>query len=341
MKHGRFGLLAGGNWILDHTKIIDRYPEQDALANILDHSIGNGGSAYNILKDLSKLNVDFPLQGVGLIGDDSDGRFILEDCRDHNIDFSGLKVVSDVPTSNTYVMTEKPTGRRTFFHQRGANALLSRGHFNLKESAAKIFHLGYLLLLDKLDKLDDSGRSEASYLLEEAVKQGFKTSIDIVSENSNRFHNIIHSSLAYTDYLFVNEYEASKISNVPLVSQVNPDISKYKVAAEVLMKMGVRKWVFIHCPQLCLALNSMGEFFIQGSLQVPNDQIIGSSGAGDAFAAGVLYGLHEEKDIQECLKWGVATAAASINKPGCSEGVLPLDAIAKLENYWPAREFAI
>lgn len=40
----RHGVLAGGNWIVDKLKIIDRYPQQDALSNILNESVGNGGS---------------------------------------------------------------------------------------------------------------------------------------------------------------------------------------------------------------------------------------------------------------------------------------------------------
>ena len=48
----RKGLISGGNWIVDHVKLIDAWPDQDALANIRGQSWGNGGSAYNILKDI-------------------------------------------------------------------------------------------------------------------------------------------------------------------------------------------------------------------------------------------------------------------------------------------------
>ncbi len=86
MTDQRNGLLAGGNWILDRVKIVDRYPEQDGLAHILEQSTGNGGSPYNVLKDLAKLNAPFPLAGAGLVGEDEDGNFILEGCRAHGID---------------------------------------------------------------------------------------------------------------------------------------------------------------------------------------------------------------------------------------------------------------
>ena len=51
----RNGILAGGNWIVDHVKLINTWPPQDALASILTQSDGNGGSAYNLLKNLSRL----------------------------------------------------------------------------------------------------------------------------------------------------------------------------------------------------------------------------------------------------------------------------------------------
>ena len=57
----RNGILAGGNWILDRTKIIDVYPAQDALANILAETSCNGGGPYNVLMDLARLRGAFPV----------------------------------------------------------------------------------------------------------------------------------------------------------------------------------------------------------------------------------------------------------------------------------------
>ena len=57
----RSGILAGGNWIVDKLKVVDFYPQQDALANILAQSEGNGGSPFNILMDLAHMKVGIPL----------------------------------------------------------------------------------------------------------------------------------------------------------------------------------------------------------------------------------------------------------------------------------------
>ena len=62
----RKGILAAGNWIVDQVKIVDVYPQRETLANIWSQSEGTGGSPYNILVNLSKLDAKFPLAAAGL-----------------------------------------------------------------------------------------------------------------------------------------------------------------------------------------------------------------------------------------------------------------------------------
>jgi len=91
---------------------------------------------------------------AGLVGRDALGERILADCREHQIDAKYLRPIAEAPTSYTDVMTEVNGGRRTFFHMRGANALWSGADIAFTRLKARIFHLGYLLLLDELDKPD-------------------------------------------------------------------------------------------------------------------------------------------------------------------------------------------
>lgn len=319
----RTGLLAGGNWIVDHVKIIDRFPPQDSLANILHEATGNGGSAYNLLVDLSRLGAPFPLAGVGLVGHDGDGRHILDDCQAHRIDTAQLRQTEAAATSYTDVMTVQATGRRTFFHQRGANALLDRSHFDLERSRAAIFHLGYLLLLDQLDRLDDHGRTEASYLLAEAQALGFRTSVDLVSENSDRFAALVPPALPYTDYLFLNDYEAAQTTGLTLMKSGKFQLERAREAAHRLIDLGVREWVFLHGPTGVLAMHRDGDCVTHGSVQMPPTAIVGAGGAGDALAAGVLTGLLEAWDVAACLELGVCCAATSLRAASCSGGVIP------------------
>lgn len=208
------GILAGGNWIVDKLKFVDVYPEQDALTNIRRQSVSNGGSPFNVLTDLAKLGAGFPLAGVGLIGDDAEGKWIVEQCARHGIDTAQLRTHPGASTSYTDVMTVAATGRRTFFHQRGANAFLDDEHFQFAPGAAKIFHLGYLLLLDRLDSPDPEFGTVAARTLSRARQAGYKTSIDVVSEDSSRFPEVVLPALPHADYCILNEFEIGRTTGV-------------------------------------------------------------------------------------------------------------------------------
>lgn len=320
----RNGILAAGNWIVDRVKMIDAWPAQDALANIATESISNGGGPYNLLKDLAKLGAPFPLEAIGLVGDDPDGAWIFEDCTAHGIATHQLRRHPKLPTSYTDVMTVATDGRRTFFHQRGANTALAPSHFDFKQSRAKLFYLGYLLLLDKLDRGDGRGRPAAATVLARARKAGLRTVIDTVSEDSQRFAEIILPCLPEVDCCVMNEFEAERTTGVVLGTVSKRSRHRLRQAAEALLEAGVRELVVLHFVEGAYVLTREGEEAFQGSVKVA--KVAGSSGAGDAFAAGFLYGWHEEKGVDDCLIYGVSAAAASLRHPSTSEGIRPLSA---------------
>lgn len=316
----RSGVIAGGNWIVDHVKLIDRWPPQDALANIRSQLSSNGGSPYNLLKNLARLGATFPLEAVGLVGDDDAGGFIRDDCGRHRIDVTRLLKAKTAPTSYTDVMTEEGTGRRTFFHCRGANAELAPEHFDFSRTRARIFHLGYLLLLDGLD-VERAGGTAAAEVFRAARAAGLKTSADVVSENSDRFARVVRPVLPELDYLFLNEFEIAQVTGIATTRDGQIDRAAIARAAQELIRSGVREWVLVHFPAAVLACGARGEVVWQPSLRVPSSYIQGAAGAGDAFASGVLLGLHEGESIGDSLQLGVGAAAASLAHPTCSEGV--------------------
>lgn len=332
----RSGILVAGNWILDQVKLIDKFPEEQSLVNILDEYTSNGGSAYNILVDLFKLKARFPLEAAGLVGDDANGNRIIDHCSKMGVDVQSLRTTADSPTSYTMVASVRSTGKRTFFHHRGANSLLDVDDVDLSKSNAKLFHLGYLLLLDRLDEIQQDGRTKASYLLEDAKKRGFITSIDLVSEDSDRFNTIVPCALPYVDYLFLNEFEASRVSGVDLLtgSTIMGMEDKFKEVAKHIFGLGVNEWIIIHQPDGVWASHHSGIHIYQPSLAIPGDQVVGANGAGDALAAGTLLGVHEGQPMEDCLKLGVCAAAASLSHITCSDGVLPYkDSLALANAY--------
>lgn len=317
----RSGIIAGGNWIVDHVKLIDTWPPQDALASILSQSAGNGGSAYNLLKNLAKLGAKFPLEAVGLVGDDADGRTILADCAAHGIVTGQLRATAEVATSYTDVMTVRDTGRRTFFHQRGANAKLAPGHFDFSGTQARYFHLGYLLLLDALDAPGADGRPQAAGVLARARAAGLLTSVDCVSEAGTRFRTHVAPVLPEVDVLFANDFEAEQLTGLHLGRGAALDRAAVQVAAKALIGLGVRSWAVIHFPEGVCACSSAGEVVWHAAVRVPSATIAGTAGAGDALASGILLGLHEGWPMVRALELGVCAAAASLRSPTCSDAL--------------------
>jgi sugar/nucleoside kinase (ribokinase family) len=320
----RVGILAGGNWLVDHTKIIDGYPPQDTLASILSQSLSNGGGPYNVLIDLAHLEAPFPLEAIGLVGDDAEGEYIRRDCQAHKIDVRQLRITKEAPTSYTDVMTVKSTGRRTFFHQRGANAFLDAPHFDFTQSNARIFHLGYLLLLDRLDQSDPRYGSVAASVLQRAQAAGFKTSVDVQTVESDRYADVVLPALRFCDFCILNELEAERTTGVAISKEGAVDLSAAQRAARQLVDAGVREWVVLHFPSGAIAVNRQNSELVQASVNMPQALIAGATGAGDAFAAGILLGLHENAPMETALRYGVCTAAASLTDPSSSDGVAPL-----------------
>jgi sugar/nucleoside kinase (ribokinase family) len=330
----RKGILGAGNWIVDHVKVIDAWPNQDTIANIISEYRGTGGSPCNVLIDLAKLGADFPLTGAGIIGQDEPGDWILETCKNIGVNTALIRRRCEQPTSYTDVMTVASTGRRTFFHQRGANMLFDEDSICLDTCDAKIFHLGYLLLLDKLDQPSVGFGTRAAELLQNASSLGFITSADVVSEESDRFARVVLPALPFLDIIFLNEFEAGQALSVKIRRNDEIDVPVLLKSAETLLAAGVRRWVIIHFPEGALAMSHDARRIFQTSLKVPPNVIAGAVGAGDAFAAGLLLGYHNNRPIEDCLVYGVCAAAASLRHPSTSGSMQNIsDCLALAEDF--------
>jgi sugar/nucleoside kinase (ribokinase family) len=321
----RTGILAAGNFIRDYVKLIDHYPEQDMLASILSETSGNGGGPYNVLKNLAAMGARYPLEAAGLVGRDPNGDGILQDCASHGIDTAQLRQTDEAPTSYTDAMTVASTGRRTFFHQRGANARFTDEHLDFSRTDARLFHLGYLMLLDAMDEFVTAGRTRASLALEKARRAGMLTSLDMVSTDNPQFREVAQSALPFTDYLIVNEIEAGKVAGLTLKTLRGTDVASCVEAAKCLLARGVGKQAVIHFTEGAVVADAAGRVVLQGSLQLPDGFVVGATGAGDAFAAGYLHGLHEGWDTQRGLQLGVCAAAACLTHPTPSGGLRSVD----------------
>jgi len=316
------GILAAGNFIVDHVKVIDAFPEQDTLVHILEECEANGGGPYNLLKDLAAMGADYPLLACGVVGDDAKGRWIQQDCAAHRINTDQLHVSAERPTSYTDAMTVRNSGRRTFFHQPGTNDLFDSHHCDFTRGRARIFYLGYLMLLGTLDTLDADGKSGATRLLEKATAAGMITAVDLVSTDHPSYREIVLAALPHIDHLLLNELEASKILGESLEAGSPEGLV---AAAEKISHLGVRRTVTIHSASGAVCFSPLDGAVIQPALILPAGYIAGATGAGDAFAAGFLHGIHESMPLPRCLHLATCCAAASLSHPSPSAGIPPVE----------------
>ncbi len=329
----RKGILASGTWLVDTIKLLDAFPEQERLCNVLSQTQANGGCPYNVLKDLAKMQCAFPLEAAGIVGNDANGEYIINDCKEHGVDVSRMLVLENQITSFTDVMTDSQTGKRTFFHCRGCNGLLEPKHIDIQTSNAKIFLEGYMGLHDKMDCCDASGENGHSIIFRKAKEAGFITVADLVTSNSD-FYNIAKPSLQWLDILSINEIELQMIAGVPVDTSTAKDMSKVEYLAKSILDRGLGKFIVVHFPECAVAFDKSGGKYVQASLNIPQERVAGSVGAGDAFMAGILWAVHEDKSIQEALIAGVCSAAHSLFDSSASGSVVPVaESMLLIEKY--------
>lgn len=334
----RSGIASGGNWIVDKVKTVDHLPGSGMLGNILREQRSPGGAPANVLNDLARLKAPFPLMGTGIIGNDDAGRYLMDTFSNLGVDIALLRHTDQAPTSYTDVMQEAESGIRCFYHHRGANALFTPGDVPIHTLNCRIFHLGYILLLDGMDQMDAEHGTAAARLLRDLQAAGIRTSVDVVSEESARFQTFVPPALRHVDYLILNEVETARTAGMTVRDNAGKlDGAALAAAVDALYAFGNMEWVAVHMPEGVYVRTRAGRRFSCGSLTLPKGFIAGSVGAGDAFCAGMLYGIHEGWTLQDCAHLGTCCAAASLSAPGASEGVGPLADVLALGTRYPER----
>ena len=328
------GIAFAGTIAVDEIKKIDKYPNQSELTTIKSFSRSNGGAVSNCAISLAKIDPELPIEVIALIGDDDKGHFLRERLSSYpNIDLSQVKYAGDTPFTD--VMQEESGHTRTFFTYRGNLPLFNEHTINLKKVESEILHIGYILLLDSLDQEDPVYGTKMAKVLKQAQDLGIKTSIDIVSENSNRYQKLVPPSLKYTNYCVINEIEAGKRGGIELrgESGVLKSSNVRKVLAR-LKELGVKEWVAIHCPEGSFGFDGM-EFYSISSLLIEPDKIKGTVGAGDAYVTGVLYGALKNLSLPEAMKVGTAAAASSLLAEDSISGVQRYDELVRMYQELP------
>jgi len=336
-QSARRGVLCVGTLVVDVAKVVDLYPEQDRLAIIESVGLSTGGPALNLAMDLALVGAGYPLSVAGRVGVDQHADLIRDTLRHNRIDATGVVGEPSAATSFTDAMIVKDGGRRTFFHHIGANGLLTADAVDLASppaSTARILHVGAPGLHPALDDAVDPATDHAagpgngwSRLLAAARAAGLRTNLELVTLPPPRLRALVLPCLPHLDSLIVNDLEACSLADVappPAGPDDEIDWPLLEAVAATLVGRGVHQVVAVHFPGGAVAADALGNRWRQGSVRLPREQIRNATGAGDAFAAGVVHGLHEGWTIADSLRAGVSVAAASLRGAGTSDGVLPL-----------------
>lgn len=302
----RSGIAVAGTLLVDRIYSIERYPEKGELTKIKSIDLSIGGCVPNVSVDIKRIADDIPVFAVGCVGDDAEADHLCEKLACEGIDTSGLKR-SGTKTSFTDVMSIVG-GQRTFFTYPGASAEFGESDIDLNSLNVKMLHLGYFLLLDRIDNGD------GVRILKSAKEKGITTSIDLVTENSDRYSLVI-PALEYTDDLIINETEAGKLAGI------DPTNDNLRAICEKLMELGVRERVIIHKPDLSVCLSHSG-FTALPSYELPSSFIKGTTGAGDAFCAGALVKIYRGADDLEILDLASTAAVCALSSPDATSGLL-------------------
>jgi len=328
----RRGIVCGGCWTLDRIKMIDCWPQQEALAVITETDRQGGGSAHNLGIDIRKLDGSIPVEAIGMVGIDADGDFLRRTAIDHGVNVDQLHRTTEAETSYTDVMADENTGKRTFFHHQGSNNLLTPDHFNFSQTRCKMLHLGLPGVHRQLDSAWGDDANGWVSVLKMARAAGLKTNIELVSVEAERIRQLCLPCLPWLDTLIVNDYEIGALAGIETLQKVEPSNGSLAVsdsaadtgvadialpaqcikAVKKVIERGSMSLVVVHYPTGAICVSRDGQVVETVSVPVSAINIVNTVGAGDAFAAGMLYGLHEGWSVESSMQLAHAVAAASL-----------------------------
>ena len=299
------GIAVAGSILVDKINEISAYPNSGELTQIKSVQKSVGGCVPNVAIDLKRICPELTVKAVGKVGDDENGKYVAEIFKDNGVEYSGVALGKDA-TSFTEVMSITG-GQRTFFTYAGASAEFGADDVDFDALNVEMLHLGYFLLLDKIDNGD------GKKLLKKAKACGVKTSIDLVSENSDRY-SLVLPCLPYVDNLIINEVEAGKLTGI------EPSKENLIAIAKKLKELGVQERVIIHTPEIGICVSENGVELVP-AYHLPENFIVGTTGAGDAFCAGSLIGIYQGKTDKQILEFASASAVAALSSADATSGL--------------------
>lgn len=278
-----------------------RLPDAGELLASDDFLIDSGGCAANTATTLVKFGV--PTTVIGKVGQDHFGDFIEANLRSKGLNTAGLSRSETMGTSKTVILPVIGQDRR-YIHTFGANADFRVSDIQRELIAgASLFYMGGYLVLPALEA------EGLGNLFQFARQQGVRTMLDVVvpTESGGTGLHLLEKVLSHVDVFTPNEEEARILTGE---SDPGRQAKRFRQAGcdTVIITMGERGALLMNAHETI----SMPAF--------PMEMVDGS-GAGDAFAAGLILGMLEGWSMRKCLRFASSIGASACTALGCTLGV--------------------
>ncbi len=230
---------------------------------------------------------------IGKVGHDEFGRFMLAALAERGVDTRGVVVDPAIKTGLSVILS-RGNDRAILTHP-GSIAALRYAEIDLALlSQARHLHLGSYFLLDAL-------RPDIPRLFDAAHAAGLTVSLDTNYDPTETWNDRLADTLAHTDIFLPNETELQAIAGLP---DVAPALAK--LAEQV--------------PLIAVKLGPAGAIARRGAESItaaPSPvTVVDTTGAGDSFDAGFVYGYLSGWDLSQSLRLGCVCGALSTRAAG-------------------------
>ena len=265
-----------------------------------------GGSAANTIYALAKLGVKTSF--IGVAGDDADGEIILQNFQEVGVDTSQIIVKAGAKTGSVLCLSDK-LGKRSLYVVPGANSLSAMNDIDFDYlNRAEMLHISSFV---------DNAQFEILLELIGKLKSSVKVSFSPGALYAARGLKALSTILARTHIIFTNESEMRQLTS-----------DDFNSGAKRCLDLGCHI-VVVTLGQGASYKTRMATSYIRTAereyvIEPHAKSIIsvsGAIGAGDAFAAGFLYGQLKGNGLQECGHLGDIIAQFSISKVSAREGL--------------------
>ncbi|HVG32138.1 MAG TPA: PfkB family carbohydrate kinase [Pyrinomonadaceae bacterium] len=270
-----FGLNA-----VDHLVVVPAYPSFDTKTRLVEHVQAAGGQTATAMVCLQRLGMRTAY--AGRFGSDSEGQFGLATVRDEGVDISFAEVVEGARTQIAFIIIDEPSGERTVIWDRDERLAYSE-----REAPLEMAARGRVLHLDAHDPLACARMASAA-----------RASSTVVSVDVDNIYEGLPELLPLVDILISSKEFPHRLTG----------IRDHRASlVELKARYG--------CTITGMTLGTGGAllFYDGVFLESPAMQVPGvcrdTTGAGDAFHAGFLYGLLRGEEIETSLKLANATAS--------------------------------